>query len=48
MSKRINFTTYESSLVPIFDALMPNPNITFNPKTGIITRDYINSTGNVF
>jgi len=46
--KKITITAFERSLVPIFDVLMPNPKVTYNEKTGMTEREYVNSTGNVF
>jgi hypothetical protein len=47
MSK-ITFTAFDTSIIPIFDILMPNPTITVNEKTGLTIREYRNSIGDIF
>lgn len=34
--------------MPLFDVLMPNPTVSVNPLTGHTTREYANSSGDVF
>lgn len=34
--------------MPLFDVLMPNPTVSINPLTGHTTREYANSSGDVF
>jgi len=46
--KKITFTAFESSIVKVFDTLMPDPDIKFNEKTGITTRIYRNTNGDIF
>lgn len=47
-SRQVTFTALEQSLVPLFDVLMPNPKVEVNPLTGHTTRQYVNSSGDVF
>lgn len=42
-NKRLVITAFENSIVPIFDAIMPDPQIEYNPRTGLIVRTYVNS-----
>jgi hypothetical protein len=46
--KRLTFTAFESSIIPILDILMPNPEINHNKNTGLTIREYRNSRGDIF
>lgn len=46
--KKITFTAFDSSVLPIFEVLMPNPEVIENEKTGLVIRKYRNSRGDIF
>jgi hypothetical protein len=41
-------TALEESVLPLFNEFMPDPVTKKNDKTGLIVREYCNTSGNIF